>query len=70
MGYGQISPRNCYEGGQATNCRINRLVLEHATSGACLLLWFHPTGQSDGVERELIRAIQPSWNRALVSGIR
>ena len=22
-GYGQIAPRNCYKGGQRTNCRIN-----------------------------------------------
>jgi len=26
-GYGQISPRNCYIGGQQTNCRINKLIL-------------------------------------------
>jgi len=30
MGYGQISARNCYLGGQSTNCRINRLIYEEA----------------------------------------
>lgn len=28
-GYGNISPRNCYEGGQSTNCRINSYIEEH-----------------------------------------
>lgn len=28
MGYGVISPRNCYKGGQSTNCRINNLILQ------------------------------------------
>ena len=27
-GYGNISPRNCYEGGQQTNCRINKSILK------------------------------------------
>lgn len=27
-GYGNISPRNCYEGGQPTNCRINSSIEE------------------------------------------
>jgi hypothetical protein len=31
-GYGQISPRNCYSGGQETNCRINNLIYEEATN--------------------------------------
>jgi hypothetical protein len=26
-GYGRISPRNCFDKGQSTNCRINRLIL-------------------------------------------
>ena len=27
IGYGQISPRNCYVGGQSTNCKINSYIL-------------------------------------------
>ena len=26
MGYGNISPRNCYVGGQSTNCKMNKIV--------------------------------------------
>src|SRR5687768_9568933 len=33
MGYGNISPRNCYQGGQPTNCRINNLICEAVQSG-------------------------------------
>ena len=28
-GYGNISPRNCYLGGQSTNCKMNKVVLEY-----------------------------------------
>lgn len=33
MGYGTISPRNCYDKGQPTNCKLNRWVLEVAKAG-------------------------------------
>ncbi len=32
-GYGNISPKNCFKGGQETNCRLNNLVYQAATSG-------------------------------------
>jgi hypothetical protein len=28
LGYGQISPRNCFVGGQSTNCKINSYILQ------------------------------------------
>ena len=39
-GYGTISPRNCFKGGQETNCRINNLILLTSKSGIELALWF------------------------------
>ena len=42
-GYGGISPRNCFKGGQETNCRINNLILETVKRGDCPTLWFHPS---------------------------
>jgi hypothetical protein len=63
MGYGNISPRNCFKGGQETNCRLNNLVYRAATTGETILLWFLPTADHKKVEAEL-RAIQrPAWNR-------
>ena len=43
VGYGLISPRNCYKGGQQTNCRINNLIFVDAKTGVSLNLWFYPT---------------------------
>jgi hypothetical protein len=65
-GYGSIQPRNCYKGGQSTNCRINHLVLGKNKSGNKLRLFFHETnnGQEAGdLEGNLIRQIgKPPWN--------
>lgn len=63
MGYGQISPRNCFKAGQETNCRINKLVLEAANNHAVIRLWFLPTQHYKTVERELLRQVMPPWNR-------
>ncbi len=62
MGYGQISPRNCFVGGQPTNCKINRHVLEAAECGKQLGLWFLETQNRKAVERELIGILNPPWN--------
>ena len=33
QGYGAISPANCYDGGQPTNCRINHQIFNAARAG-------------------------------------
>lgn len=63
MGYGNISPRNCYEGGQSTNCRINNLILCAARAEQSILLWFCPTTDYKRLEWEMIQSLQPVWNR-------
>ena len=66
-GYGQISPKNCYRGGQETNCRINALILNCATSGWPIDVHFIPTPEpSDrfALEAAYIRAYRPPWNRS------
>ncbi len=60
--YGHISPRACYLGGQETNCRVNKLILEAARKGQPLGLWFHPTGRRKEIEAELRRELRPPWN--------
>ena len=66
-GYGTISPRNCFKGGQETNCRINNLILLTSKSGIELALWFYEIegGKQErvAVERELVQALKPTWNR-------
>jgi hypothetical protein len=61
-GYGAIQPKNCFVGGQSTNCKINNLVLQYVKAGKRLDLWFHATGETEAVERELIVKIRPAWN--------
>lgn len=58
-GYGNISPKNCFKGGQETNCRLNNLIYHSTTDGSSLALWFHPTLEFKSVEA-ILRA---PWNR-------
>ncbi len=62
MGYGNISPRNCYLGGQNTNCKVNSMILQEADRGETIELWFHETTRHKIAERELLRGFNPAWN--------
>jgi hypothetical protein len=61
-GYGNISPRNCFQGGQATNCKVNHLILNAVKSGHLVRLWFLPMTDRKTVEAMLIRFYHPAWN--------
>lgn len=61
-GYGNISPKNCYEGGQPTNCKVNTKILQEALFGNMLQLWFFRTVNKTLVEQQLIQQIKPPWN--------
>jgi hypothetical protein len=67
-GYGAISPRNCFEGGQPTNCRVNAAILAASREGKRLDLWIAPLGctrdERLATETRLIQALRPAWNRA------
>ena len=60
--YGSIQPRNCYVGGQSTNCRINNLVLVEARRRSRIELWRHETPEGKEIEGVLIRRLHPLWN--------
>ena len=62
-GYGNISPRNCFEGGQQTNCRINHLILETVRNGDQVALWVEKTENRKLRETELIEQCDPPWNK-------
>ena len=66
-GYGAISPRNCYTGGQETNCRINNLIYGGTKTGAGFDLWFYAVAGDKqtrlAVESKLVAVLRPSWNR-------
>lgn len=63
MGYGQISPRNCYVGGQQTNCRINKMILKEAKKGKTIELRFNKTDNYKVEEKRLIEQYNPEWNK-------
>ena len=63
-GYGNISPRNCFKGGQETNCRLNNLVYRAASEDETLSLFFHGTTDYKAIEARLRDKLRPPWNRA------
>ena len=64
MGYGNISPRNCFKGGQETNCRVNNLIYSSSQSGKTIELWFYETTDFKSLETKLLASEKPEWNRA------
>jgi hypothetical protein len=63
MGYGNISPRNCFKGGQETNCRLNNLIYVAILDGHHVSLWFHQTANYKSAELELRTIKRWLWNR-------
>ena len=62
-GYGQIAPRNCYVGGQSTNCKMNKVVLNLFEQGQIIDLYFYETHNYKQVELELLRKIKTTYNK-------
>jgi hypothetical protein len=67
LGYGHITARNCLHNGQATNCRINALILKHCQAAKAVEVWFLYTRRRHRIEAELCGLLQPPWNRQLGS---
>ena len=59
MGAAKISPRNCFDGGQPTNCHLNTLVRRAVADGRSLELYVLTTPEYDSIERTLIATLQP-----------
>lgn len=62
MGYGRIAPRNCYVGGQSTNCKMNKVVLNLYEQGKTVSLYFYKTTDYKHVELELLGKINTPYN--------
>jgi len=65
MGYGTISPRNCFEGGQPTNCRINSKILNCYKSRDKIQLYFLETEDRYNIENFVITDLNPPWNKTV-----
>jgi len=62
-GYGNISPKNCFRGGQETNCRLNNLLYTALMAGQRISLWFLRTADYKAVELALRGTLKLTWNR-------
>ena len=63
--YGNISPRKCYEGGQYTNCRINKKIMDCTNKGEVVELYFlelEDRKEIDNIERHIRQKCKPPWN--------
>lgn len=61
-GYSVIDPRNCFVGGQSTNCHLNHLIGDRLGRDERLDLWFLTDPEPRPIELSLIRALRPPWN--------
>jgi hypothetical protein len=69
VGYGHVSARNCHIDGQATNCKINSLVLQMSQDEDRVQVWFlKATAARKSIESRLIRELNPPWNGRTPSG--
>ena len=62
QGYARISPRNCYKGGQSTNCKVNHAILQAALQKRTVELWIREMDEPRTLEAQLIRELNPPWN--------
>ena len=62
QGYARIHPKNCYVGGQSTNCKVNNRILQAAKEGCKVELWIHETLEPRLLEERLIDELDPPWN--------
>lgn len=62
-GYGRISPRNCFIGGQSTNCKMNQEVLKKWKEGKVFHLYILETEKHKEIEEVLIRECHPILNK-------
>jgi len=65
-GYGNISARACFSngnsGGQSTNCKINKIVLDSSKERKSIKLYFYKTADYHTVEKALIEHFRPIYN--------
>ena len=61
-GYGNISPSDCYIGGQSTSCKINKVVLNAKKQSKRISLYFYITTNYNRIKKDLIMYYKPKFN--------
>lgn len=62
-GYGIISPRNCFVGGQTTNCHLNSFVLEEYEKDKTIDIYYLPTSLHKEIEKDLLNKVHTKLNK-------
>lgn len=63
-GYGHISPRNCFLGGQSTNIKMNRVALNTIVNlGKAIEIYLFLTEDHKQLEKELLLRISTPYNK-------
>lgn len=62
IGYGNISPRNCFEGGQLTNCKMNKIAMKAYDAGNPVKIFFYATDKFKQVELVLLSQNKTIYN--------
>lgn len=61
-GYGKVAPKNCFKDGQSTNCRLNSLITKVKDKITLQLYSLEDDAKINGLEKDLIRELNPIWN--------
>ncbi len=69
-GYGIIFLKNCLNGGQQTNCRLNHLILERCNENNRVDLFFYEIPSYEEIEARLISSYSPQWNISMTNNTR
>ena len=61
-GYGNVSPRNCFKGGQSTNVKMNRVALSYFKDRQTIEIYVFETGEHEEIELYLLNRIDTPYN--------
>lgn len=61
-GYGNISPRNCFVGGQSTNVKMNRVALLYYKVNQPIDIYYCITNEHKKIETYLLNKINTEYN--------
>ena len=62
-GYGNISPRNCFKGGQSTNVKMNRIALSYLKNNRPIDIYIYETANHKELETLLLSRISTQYNK-------
>lgn len=66
-GYGNISPRNCYKGGQSTNIKMNKVVVSYFKKHKTIKIYYFLSKDHKNIEKYLLQNIKTKYNKKLNS---